>query len=236
MTTERWVADHERYEYTIQRVQKSDRGWTIEFDGAHCFFIPAESPVEPKPGMTMTHFGRGIGYEVRGVLLDGQCVYYRTEEEQKAKNKADTEARHAEQRAEFDKNKASIDARCDALPECFRERLDKFRANNPDFRWKYEGYELYVCEQAVVIADACKTAEGVIAFSKLGWDEQKAKVPGLDGGHSGNTFAAACQLAVDYLRNQDHVRLRHGALAPLVGSEEYGCVPAGASGEEVSNA
>jgi hypothetical protein len=31
------------------------------------------------------------------------------------------------------------------------------------------------------------------------WDEQKSLVPGLDDGHSGNTFGVACRLAIFYL-------------------------------------
>jgi hypothetical protein len=31
------------------------------------------------------------------------------------------------------------------------------------------------------------------------WDEQKKLVPGLDDGHSGNTFGMACRLAIAYL-------------------------------------
>jgi hypothetical protein len=33
----------------------------------------------------------------------------------------------------------------------------------------------------------------------MGWGQQKAEVPGLDDGHSGNTFNMACRLAITYL-------------------------------------
>ena len=46
------------------------------------FFVPTDSPVAPAPGMVAQMFGEGFGRPVRGLLLDGQCVFYRTAEEQ----------------------------------------------------------------------------------------------------------------------------------------------------------
>lgn len=47
----------------------------------------------------------------------------------------------------------------------------------------------------------------------------------ISEGHSGNTFGMACRLAYLYLTEPENVIKLHGALAPLVGSKEYGCVP-----------
>jgi hypothetical protein len=175
--------------------------------------------------MIARQYGGGIGSIVRGMFLDGQRVYYRTEAEQDAKNKQDAEAYDQSQRDRFEKDRAEMDRRYEALPEIFRKRLDKFRRNNPDFRWKFEGYELYTCEQAVVIATALKTPKAIEDFARAEWDRQKELVPGLDDGHSGNTFGMACLLAHDFVSKPANVEARHGALAVLVGSEEYGCVP-----------
>ena len=49
-------------------------------------------------------------------------------------------------------------------------------------------YNLFAMEQAIVIAEALQTKEAIIEFKDKGWDEQKKLVPGLDDGHSGNTF------------------------------------------------
>jgi hypothetical protein len=62
-------------------------------------------------------------------------------------------------------------------------------------------------------------------FRALDWEAQKTIVPDLDDGHSGNTFGAALCLAHLYLTEPEAVAGVMGALAPLVGSEEYGCVP-----------
>ncbi len=224
--SQRFTDDTERTEHTIDSVTGDRRrGWVVNFDGATCFGIPESSPIEPRPGMVITLFGRGFGHPVRGCLLDGACVFYRTPEEEKAKCRADAQAREREQREQFDREREILDARYDALPACFRDRIDRFRSNNPDFRWRFEAYELYCCEQAVVIASVMKSAGEVRTFASMGWDEQVARCPGLDDGHSGNTFGAACRLAMDYLTDPGHVSQRHGALAPLVGSKAYGCVP-----------
>lgn len=221
--------DNEFRDYTITKVEGAadGQGWGVTMDSGWSFFIPPDSPVEPKPGMSMRQYGRGIGYIARGCFIDGQRVFYRTDAEQKAKHKADVVAGEKRDRESFEKNRAEMDRRYDALPAIFRARIDKFRRNNPDFRWKFEGYEMFVCEQAVVFATSAGTPAALEAWSKLEYSEQRKRCPGMDDGHSGNTFGAACRLAMDYLTKPENVEARHGALAPLVGSEEYGCVPSG---------
>jgi hypothetical protein len=131
--------------------------------------------------------------------------------------------REAKDKAEFEKNKAKLDAQYQALPEVFQRRIDRFRTNNPDFRWKFEEYEILVCSQAVVIADALKTPEKISSWKSMGFKKQKRLVPGLSDGHSGNTFNAACFLATVYLEQPERVLEQHGAMVPLVGCKEYGC-------------
>ncbi len=62
-----------------------------------------------------------------------------------------------------------------------------------------EGYNRYCCEQAIIIAESLRNKDKIIEFSKMGWGQQKALVPGLDDGHSGNTFGISCKLAITYL-------------------------------------
>ena len=61
------------------------------------------------------------------------------------------------------------------------------------------GYNKFCCEQSILIAESLRTKERIVEFTKMSWDEQKKMVPGLDDGHSGNTFGVACRLAVNYL-------------------------------------
>lgn len=218
---------------TIVRVDReSNGGWAIERKSGWSLFMPSDSPIKPKVGMTARFYGRGIGHTVRGLTLADDAlspptvVFYRTEAEEEAWNKEWCEAQNRAKREEFAKNREKMDAEYDALPEVLRRRIDKFRANNPDFRWDFEPYEMFCCKQAVVIFDTLKTKEAIERFRKLdSWQEQKAMVPGLADGHSGNTFGCACTLAWDLATIPENTVQRYGALAPLVGSKEYGCIP-----------
>lgn len=60
-----------------------EHGWQITYSDSWCFWVPPDSPVEPKVGMTARQYGKGLGSPVRGLYLDGQCIYYRTEDEHK---------------------------------------------------------------------------------------------------------------------------------------------------------
>jgi hypothetical protein len=193
-------------------------GWSLGF--------PEDFMPRPKPGDVVRRYGRGIGFSVRGLFLNGKKVRYQTAAEMEAEHKRENEERHAKKCREFEEQKAERDRRYEALPEIFRKRIDKFRRNNPNFRVEYEPYELFCCEEAVKIAAALKTPEEIDRFYKLPWEEQRALVP-IDEGHSGNTFGCACMLAKLYLTRPEYVEQMHGALAPLVGSQEYGCVPSG---------
>ena|ERR1022692_473374 len=60
-------------------------------------------------------------------------------------------------------------------------------------------YNVFCCEQAVIIAETLRTKEKILEFNKAGWDEQKKMVPLLDDGHSGGTFSMSCGLAMAYI-------------------------------------
>jgi hypothetical protein len=60
-------------------------------------------------------------------------------------------------------------------------------------------YNLFAMEQGILIAEALQTKEAIIELKDKGWDEQKKLVPGLDDGHSGNTFGVALRFAIAYL-------------------------------------
>lgn len=64
-------------------------GWSIKRDDGWSFFVPADSPVEPKVGMTARFYGRGIGAPVRGLYLNDTKVYYWTEDDYKEKQEID---------------------------------------------------------------------------------------------------------------------------------------------------
>ena len=169
------------------------------------------------------HTKGGIFGTIRGMDINGVPVFWKTDEElESARQKWLTDNENKKQQ-EFIDNKEKLDAEYEALPDFFKQRIDKFRANNDRFRIDYESYELFCCTQAVLIADACKIPEAVKDFKGLQWEKQMELVSGLSDGHSGNTFNCAVSLAYHYLSNPENIVKVSGALSPLVGSSENGC-------------
>lgn len=130
------------------------------------------------------------------------------------------------QKAKFEEKMNSLDKKYGKLPEIFQKRIDKLRTNNHDFRWKYESYEMFCCEQAVIIAAAIgkrlfdevgvevsfdQVKENIIsrapsAFQKfydMSWEKQKELVPNLSDGHrGGSSFECSVMLAYLYVSDR----------------------------------
>lgn len=221
---DRHLYDPEFRAATIAAVTATSTGWEIEDNKGWSFWVPRHYGVEPHPGDAVRFYGRGIGTVVRGLTINDQMAYYRSEDEERARFEQEMAAHDIERRRLFEENRADHDARIAALPEVFQRRITKFQSANPDFRWKHESYELFSCEQAVLIASTVQTAEALQDFIKADWEAQKLLVPGLSDQHSGNTFGMACRLAHWYLEVPEQVIAEHGALVSLTGCEEYGCL------------
>ena len=217
-------------------------GWSLACD---------TDGLDSPEGALVEQWGDGIGFVVRGLAIDGHLFWYRTEAEQRAEDdrrRADYDRR---QREEFERKRAELDAAYDGLPPLFKMRIDRFRAANPDFRWKYESYEMFICTQAVVLGDwALGEAEGdrekavevIDGWNRISSKEhdppydyatQKAMVPGWSDGHSGNTHGCAVMLAKEHVRRSERVPLYPGSLSPITGSADYSEPPhSGSSGGE----
>lgn len=209
---------------TIKEVTDNGDYFTIETEERCCFGFSKTHGVTPKAGDAIIVHTKN-GSTIRGIDLNGKKIFYKTDEDLEKEHKEWCDNNKKEKEAKFIEDKASLDASYNALPKCFKERIDKFRTNNPNFRVEYEGYEMFCCEEAIVIAKACKTAKGLREFQDMKHAEQVKFIPELSKEHSGNTFGASCSLAFWYLILPENVTKMHGALANLVGSEEYGCVP-----------
>lgn len=218
--------DREFREATVERVEADDSGgWTVTHGGGWVIGVPSVPGLPaPRVGEAIRTYGRGLGFSVRGITIGGRVYRYQTATEHKAENARLAAEREQQKEVEFVKNLEDTDRRIAALPPIFRTRIEKFQQDGGhEFRRDFEGYELFCCEQAVLIAEAMPARDGVAAFAKLSWEQQKRAVPGLDGGHSGNTFGMACRLAHFYLNSPDFIVKEHGALTPLVGCDAYGC-------------
>lgn len=225
---ERAWGDGERYDGVIREVTAGDGGWEVNWAdgpadrGTFCCWVP-DHGITPQVGDVITLWGDGFGYAFRGVAVNERVVFYRTAAEQARKDRADQVAREAIQRADYEAHKSELDAKVAALPSVFQARIAGFAQRNPDFWWRFGAYEVFTCEQAVVIAAALTTPEAIRDWYGLPWEQQKAAVPALANGHSGNTFGQACQLAAVSLSHPELIPQMHGALCPLVGCRAYGC-------------
>lgn len=179
----------------------------------------------PKKGMKVKFYGKGLGYTVRGLDINGHNIYYRTPKQAEKDHEKWCRELDKKNKNDFKKHKKVLDNDYKSLPEFFQKRIDKFRKNNHNFRWEYESYEMFCCMEAVKISRALKTPKDIKDWSKLSWEEQIKKVD-IDEGHSGNTLSCSTALAYLYLsEHPEGIVNLPGALAPLVGSKKYGCVP-----------
>jgi hypothetical protein len=175
-----------------------------------------------------------LGRPVRGLAIDGRVIYYRTEEQEKERHHQWCEEKDRKDQESYAKNKSANDERIAKLPPIFQERIREFREFNSEWGHKHEGYELFVCEQAALLADKLKTQDAVKEFHKAPWEEQKKQIPEISDDHSGNTFGAACSLASVFLTQPELIPSMHGALCSLVGCKDYRCYAARKTQEEVS--
>lgn len=219
-------SDREFEESVIDRVEEHPDGYTLHH-GGWCIGCPRVSGVDlvPKPGMTLRCYGSGIGYPVRGIVIDGVVFRYKTAAQEKTDFKAAQKKRDREKQEKYAQDRPKLEARVAALPEAIRARFDKFASANPDFWPEYGEYELFTCEEAVKIAAAFKgDGPGLEEWVRMkDYKAQAARVPALSDGHSGNTFGMACRLAYRLVTDPAMAAKEHGALVGLVGCDAYGC-------------
>ena len=207
----------------IREIEESDSGYTIHQVGGLSLFLDKKHNAIPKKGDEITiHTKGGVFGTIRGIYINGEIVFWKTDANlENARQEWLAENEEKKQRR-FNDNLARMNKRYDSLPKQFQNRIDKFREKNDRFRIDYEEYELFCCEQAVIIAKGCKTKEAVQVFKEKKWKEQIKQIKKLSSDHSGNTFGCACYLAYWYLEDPENVVKVHGALAPLVGTDKYG--------------
>ncbi|OLV20146.1 hypothetical protein [Deinococcus marmoris] len=200
-----------------------EEGRTVTMDTGWSLGISA-GPFIPQPGQSIRLYGKGTGYPVRGIVIDGQVFLYQTEAQHMAEWQRDIDERREKDRDEYLEGRAAQEAAIALLPTPFQARLARFLKNAPDTAWAHQGYELATCQAAVAIADA--VGEGVQAFRELTYEEQIKRVPLLDElGLSGNQFGMAVRLAHLSQANPSAVSESCATISPLVGCQEAGCVP-----------
>jgi hypothetical protein len=219
-----WDTDTQFEEHRLTRVENGVTGWSLYFDGMGLFCPNDLCQQVPVAGETARLYGKGFGYPVRGIIIDGRVYKYLTEEGEKEEHANQVAAQKRKRAEQLETERVARDARRAALPEAFRERLDTFEKRNPSWRAEYEPYELMVCEDAArLAAHFGKDTVALKAFNDVSWEGQKALIPTIGDGHSGNSWSCAISLALRFMTDPKLIRGAHGALCPLVGCTEYGC-------------
>ena len=72
------IDDLEFEDHKIQEVLREHTGYDVHFESGFNFWCPLETPVKPMPGRTARFYGKGFGYPVRGLFIEGEKVFYRT--------------------------------------------------------------------------------------------------------------------------------------------------------------
>jgi hypothetical protein len=211
------VEDDSKHKYYYFDFTPKDTTYTQSFSCPY-----NDKGIVPKVGSEVVLYGL-IGRPVRGLIIDDKVVYYRTEDEQMAKEEADLAIERKKQAQAYARKKPKNDEAIAKLPQVFQDRITGFRERRPGWGPEFEDYELMCCQQAVVFAETLKNADAISAWYKLPEKEQMRMVPGMHGDHSGNTFGTAARLAIAYLDTPDLIPKMHGAMCPLVGCVDYGC-------------
>ncbi len=221
-----WDTDTQFTEGRLSSVVGGCDGWNLYVEDDWGIWCPSDQcQTAPAAGETGRFYSKGLGYPVRGIIIEGRVYKYLTEEQEKERHAGWVNEENDKRARAEERERQSRDERRAALPEALRERLATYEARNPLWRRDFESYELFVCEEAAALAVRfAGDAEGLRAFNDLGIDEQKQAAPELKfSEHSGNTWAAAVHLAMRLVTDPKLVRGAHGALCPLVGCTEYGC-------------
>lgn len=163
---------------------------------------------------------------VEGLCINGKTIFFKGVLEIEEERKAYLANSERETIEAYKKNKPKLDKYFSELPEIFQKRIQVFRDNcKKDFRANFEDYEIGACREAVNIAKHYPTEEKLDKFIKADNDPKgKTNYKPLSDGHSGNTWGFSKRLAWWYVTNSENVYKEHGAMTPLTGCEEYGCI------------
>lgn len=72
-------SDTQRQATTIESVSETDGGYDIRQESGWGCWLSKEHGVVPVAGAKLTLWGKGIGYVFRGLAIDDQVAFYRTE-------------------------------------------------------------------------------------------------------------------------------------------------------------
>ena len=71
--------DHQRQASLIESVTEREGGYEISHNGGWVCWLGLEHGVTPGAGQTLTTWGKGIGFPIRGAAIGEQVAFYRSE-------------------------------------------------------------------------------------------------------------------------------------------------------------
>lgn len=205
-------------------VIETRQGNSVTFTDGWSLGWPEDRPGQPGDDVAITR----SGHWVRGVAINDQVIFYRTEDEDTAHRRAEIEAKDRTDRIEFYLPEDMAPylvwrGKYHALPEVFQRRIQKFVGERDDWIRRFGAYEMSACVDAVRVGKWFKE-NGATEEDYARWTGPVADAPfELSDSHSGNSYGFAIRLGYWYATDPEMVVLEHGALTPLVGCDEYGC-------------
>lgn len=195
---------------------------SVSLDDGHGFGWNKDAGPPPQVGDHVRVLGE-YGYEFYGFVLNDRLVWFLTPE-QRAERRARWLADNAQRKRDrFEAARDRLDADYESLPPVLQRRIDQLRAaGGEEWRVDSESYEMFVCTQAAAMAEHFESVDALRAWADLPYDQQRAGFPGLDDGHSGNTFGAACHLAGLLLDGGvERAVVMPQAISPISGDPRY---------------
>lgn len=168
MTIEQMI-DAERAEYpetTIKEVRDEGENFSLASEDGWSMWVNKDELKgwrentdggDPVPGMQLRTFGRA-GRPFHGVEIANVIVWWQTPAERTVKRATFLAELDRRRRRRFAEQKAKLDADYEALPQPLKERIDRFREADPNFRINDEGYEMFCCREGQKIAEAAREA------------------------------------------------------------------------------
>lgn len=137
--------------YTTHTVKEFDpESSCIETSETWVFYYPTSvTDIVPKPGDILRVYGR-FGRPIRGLMINGRTIYYRTEKMQEIRDRYIQETSKARHRRETDSKMPEYVHQYNELPPLFRRDIDAAMRDNPNFWYEYLGgpYQLFIYTEA----------------------------------------------------------------------------------------
>ena len=79
---EKWENDNDFEEQTITGIVVREYYYTFTTYDNWNFIIKKNNNIIPRVGMNVRFYGRGIKHPIRGLMIDGKMIFYKTRQEQ----------------------------------------------------------------------------------------------------------------------------------------------------------